>query len=76
MNDHLHPLFRDIMNAAARIAQPPKTPRVVIATEVQPSNEPGAWTCKACGFRGFWRGGPHCAEQTPSGVKTVDGGQK
>jgi hypothetical protein len=22
--------------------------------------EPGAWTCNVCGFRGFWSGGPHC----------------
>lgn len=22
----------------------------------------GAWTCKACGFRGFWRGGLHCID--------------
>lgn len=25
-----------------------------------PSTERGAWTCRACGFRGFWHGGPHC----------------
>jgi hypothetical protein len=25
-----------------------------------PSTERGAWTCRACGFRGFWEGGPHC----------------
>ena len=24
------------------------------------SEERGAWTCKACGFRGFWQGGAHC----------------
>lgn len=33
----------------------------VVAEDVQPSDEPGAWTCKACGFRGFWRGSTHCA---------------
>ncbi|WP_201496316.1 hypothetical protein [Rubrivivax sp. A210] len=22
--------------------------------------ERGAWTCGACGYRGFWSGGPHC----------------
>lgn len=33
----------------------------VVADDVQPSSDLGAWTCKACGFRGFWRGGPHCA---------------
>lgn len=36
--------------------------RVVVAEDEQASDERGAWTCGACGFRGFWRGGPHCAD--------------
>lgn len=36
--------------------------RIVTGDNVQASNERGAWTCQACGFRGFWRGGPHCME--------------
>jgi hypothetical protein len=39
-----------------------------LVSDEQPSNEPGAWTCKVCGFRGFWRGGAHC----PAGVGLVD----
>lgn len=59
----------DKLNAAAGVAGAPAATyeipcvtenRKVIATDCQPSDEPGAWTCKACGFRGFWRGGPHC----------------
>lgn len=34
--------------------------RQVIATGCTASEEPGAWTCGLCGFRGFWSGGPHC----------------
>lgn len=39
--------------------------------KAQPSNDPGAWTCGACGFRGFWSGGPHECEpvQQPTGWK-------
>lgn len=33
----------------------PKVPGGAVA-----SDERGAWTCGACGFRGFWSGGPHC----------------
>lgn len=33
---------------------------VVVAQDVQASDEPGAWNCLRCGFRGFWRGGAHC----------------
>lgn len=35
----------------------------VVADDVRPSSDLGAWTCKACGFRGFWRGGPHCVQR-------------
>jgi rubrerythrin len=28
--------------------------------EKEKEQEPGAWTCNVCGFRGFWSGGPHC----------------
>lgn len=35
--------------------------REIIATEIEPSNAPEAWRCAHCGFRGFWRGGAHCA---------------
>lgn len=34
----------------------------VVAENVVPSSDPGAWTCRACGFRGFWSGGPHCMQ--------------
>lgn len=44
----------------------------VWATDVKASEERGAYTCRACGFRGFWKGGPHCG---PSGVPGRDGGQ-
>lgn len=44
--------------------------REVIATDCQASNDPGAWTCKACGFRGFWRGGTHCV---PRGARHTPG---
>lgn len=34
--------------------------RAILAEQdEQPSDHPGAWTCTACGFRGFWHGGPH-----------------
>jgi hypothetical protein len=41
--------------------------RAILAEQdEQPSDHPGAWTCKACGFRGFWRGGPHyCTRGVP-----------
>ena len=39
-----------------------------LVSDEQPSDSPGAWTCKVCGFRGFWRGGAHC----PDGVTASD----
>lgn len=36
--------------------------RIVVADDASASGERGAWTCSMCGFRGFWRGGPHCME--------------
>lgn len=40
--------------------KPARRRRRVVADNVQPSNELGAWRCGLCGFRGFWRGGVHC----------------
>ncbi len=41
--------------------------RVVVADDVQPSNDPGAWRCTFCGFRGFWHGGVHCLDAQRAG---------
>jgi hypothetical protein len=43
---------------------PNKVPvRLSRAEPQEPSDDPGAWTCNVCGFRGFWSGGPHCDEE-------------
>lgn len=46
--------------------------RAVVAQDVQASGDPGAWTCGACGFRGFWHGGPHCMPG-PHGLPRIPG---
>jgi hypothetical protein len=32
----------------------------------------GAWTCGACGFRGFWSGGAHCDATDPTSWPPID----
>lgn len=41
------------------------TSTTVIATNCKPSEERGAWTCRLCGFRGFWTGAAHCTNTDP-----------
>lgn len=46
--------------AAALAKAAASSPEIPDASPV----EPGAWTCKVCGFRGFWRG-VHCMTTAP-----------
>jgi len=34
----------------------------------------GAWTCKRCGFVGFWEGGPHCGPGSLEAEQTITHG--